>query len=67
MAIQVNISLMKEDILESGTKFQIGVVPGHRVEEHLIVFKIIIQMYMQRKSGVIMQLVDIQNFLILRS
>jgi hypothetical protein len=37
-------------------------VPGHRVEEHLIVVKSIIQLYLNRKSGVIMQLVDIQKF-----
>ena len=35
----LTVNLMKEDILESGTKYQIGGVPGHRVEEHLLVIK----------------------------
>ena len=58
----LTVNLMKEDILKSGTKYQIGGVPGHRVEEHLLVVKSIIQLYIQRRSGVIMQLVDIQKF-----
>ena len=35
--------MMKRDILNAGTKFQIGGIPGHRIEEHLIVLKSIIQ------------------------
>ena len=58
----LTVNLMKEDIVERGNKFQIGGVPGQRVEEHLIVVKNIIQLYMSKKTGVIMQLVDIQKF-----
>ena len=58
----LTVSIMKDDIINSGSKFQIGGVPGHRVEEHLIVVKSIIQLHMFKKSGVIMQLVDIQKF-----
>ena len=58
----LTVNLMKDDILESGTKYPIGGVPGNRVEEHLLVVKSIIQLYIQRRSGVIMQLVDIQKF-----
>ena len=36
------VSKMKEDILNAGTKYQIGGLPNHRVEEHLIVVKAII-------------------------
>ena len=59
----LTVKLMKDDIIESGTKYQIGGIPGHRVEEHLIVVKSIIQLYIYRRSGVIIQLVDIQKFL----
>lgn len=58
----LTVSIMKDDIINSGSKFQIGGVPGHRVEEHLIVVKSIIQLHMLKKSGVIMQLVDIKKF-----
>ena len=54
--------MMKDKILEAGTKFQIGGVPGHRVEEHLIVLKSLIQMRMKVKKGVVIQLVDYQKF-----
>ena len=53
---------MKEDIIKSGNKYQIGGIPGHRVEEHLIVVKTIIEKYISMKSGVIVQLVDIEKF-----
>ena len=39
------VSMMKEDIIQNGTKYQIGGIPGHRVEEHLIVVKSIIGLY----------------------
>ena len=52
--------MMKDDILTAGTKFQIGGVPGHRIEEHLLVLKSLIQVRM--KKGVVIQLVDYQKF-----
>ena len=58
----LTVNLMKEDVLSSGNKFQIGGIPGHRVEEHLVVVKALIQLQGQRKSGVILQLVDIEKF-----
>ena len=59
----LTVNLMKEDILASGNKYQIGGIPGHRVEENLIVVKSIIQRYIDLKRGVIIQLVDIEKFL----
>ena len=56
------VSLMKDDIIAAGTKFQIGGIPGHRVEEHLIVVKSVIQLNIFLKTGVVMQIVDIQKF-----
>jgi hypothetical protein len=58
----LTVSMMKDAIIQNGTKFQIGGIPGHRVKEHLIVVQSIIQLYIYRKSGVIIQLVDIQKF-----
>ena len=58
----LTVSLMKEDVLHSGNKFQIGGIPGHRVEEHLLVVKTVIQLQINKKSGVILQLVDIEKF-----
>ena len=55
----LTVKLMKDDIIRSGTKYQIGGITGHRVEEHLIVVKSIILLYIYRRSGVIIQLVDI--------
>ena len=54
------MNLMKGDIIKSGNKYLIGGIRRHRVEEHLIVVKSIIPKYM--KSGVIIQLVDIEIF-----
>ena len=58
----LTVRLMKDDILQSGNKYQIGGIPGHRVEEHLIVFKSIIQLHMSREGGVIAELVDFEKF-----
>ena len=55
-------SMMKEDILRAGTKYQIGGVPGHRIEEHLIVLKSFIQKITEQKKGVVIQLVDYKKF-----
>ena len=55
-------NMMKEDILKAGTKFQIGGVPGHRIEEHMIVLKSLIQMRLKKKRGVVIQLVDFKKF-----
>ena len=55
-------NMMKEDILKAGTKFQIGGVPGHRIEEHMIVLKSLIQMRLKKKKGVVIQLVDFKKF-----
>ena len=54
--------MMKDDIFKKCTKYQIGGVPGHRLEEHLVALKCIIGRYIAKGSGVIMQLVDIKKF-----
>ena len=56
------VSQMKTQILEAGTKYQIGGLPGHRVEEHLISLKAIISRCINTVGGVIINLVDIKTF-----
>ena len=56
------VSMMKEDIIQNGAKYQIGGIPGHRVEVHLIVVKSVIGLYIHNKAGIVMQLVDIEKF-----
>ena len=55
-------SMMKQDIIDAGTKFQIGGIPGHRVEGHLIVLKSFIQRRIKLNQGVVIQLVDFKKF-----
>ena len=54
--------MMKPDILKAGTKYQIGGIPRHRIEEHLIVLKSFIMLRMNKKKGVVIQLVDYKKF-----
>ena len=58
----IGVVQMKDDICRKCTKYQIGGVPGHGLEEHLVALKCIIGRYMEKGFGVIMQLVDIQKF-----
>ena len=54
--------MMKEDILKAGTRYQIGGVPRHRIEEHLIVLKSLIMLKIKKKTEVVVQLVDFPKF-----
>ena len=56
------VSKMKTNILEAGTKYQIGGKPRHRVEEHLITAKALISRSMFLEGGCILQLIDIKGF-----
>ena len=58
----VVVGKMKQDILKGGTIHQIGGIPGHCSEEHLVTVKSIIQRFISMGSGCIVQLVDIQKF-----
>ena len=53
---------MKSDILEAGTKFQLGGKPGMRVQFHLFVVKSHIAMKRKNKEGTILWSVDFQKF-----
>ena len=53
---------MKDAILQAGSKYQIGGIPNHRMEEHLIVVKSIIERSISKGEGSIVKLVDIEKF-----
>ena len=57
---------MKPYILKSGSKYQIGGLPHHRVEEHLVTMKAIISRSISTNGGAIVKLVDIKAFLIMK-
>ena len=54
----VAVNRMKQSILESGTKNQMGGKPYHTVEEHLITLKALISMSIDTGGGCVNQLVD---------
>ena len=57
------VNKMKADILGARNKYQIGGIPNHRVEEHLIVVKAIIERSIAKGEGSIVILADIEKFL----
>ena len=56
------VGKMKEGILSAGTKYQIGGLPNHRVEEHLVSLKAIISRSRDINGGALVKLVDIKGF-----
>ena len=56
------VDKMKQDIIEGGTVYQIGGIPGHCSEKHLVSVKSTIKRCINTGSGCIVQLVDIQKF-----
>ena len=58
------VNKMKPCILKSGTKYQIGGLPHHRVEEHLVTIKAIVSRSSTSTpgGGAIVKLVDIKGF-----
>jgi hypothetical protein len=62
----IAVDQMKEEIISGGTMYQIGGIPGHRREEHLVVVKSLIQRNLTSKTGCIGQLADFEKFFRLR-
>ena len=58
----LTVDQMKTEIISGGTIYQIGGIPGHRREEHLVVVKSLIQMSLSRKTGCLVQLSDFEKF-----
>ena len=53
---------LKNEILEAGTKFQLGGKPGMRVQFHLFVVKSLLAMKAKNKEGAIVWSVDLEKF-----
>ena len=53
---------MKPSILTAGAKYQIGGLPNHRVEEHLLSIKAIVSRSISNIGGAMVKLVDIKGF-----
>ena len=58
----LTLDKMKDEIISEGTINQIGGIPGHRREEHLVVVKSLIQLKLSRNTGCIGQLADFEKF-----
>ena len=58
----LTVQEMKSSIIKGGTIYQIGGMPGHCREEHLVVVKSIIQMILSRGEGCLVQLADFKKF-----
>ena len=56
------VNKMKPSILDAGTKYQIGGLPNHRVEEHLLSIKAIVSRSVSNSGGAMVKLVDIKGF-----
>ena len=56
------VEKMKDKILKSSSKYQIGGQPGHSPEEHIFTIKSIMALMEMEKMGIIITLVDIEAF-----
>ena len=56
------VSKMKECILRSSSKYQVGGQPGHSPEEHIFTIKSLWAMLLEEGLGLILTLVDIISF-----
>ena len=56
------VNKMKDSILSSSSKFQVGGQPGHAPEEHIFTMKSLWEMLEMKESGMILTLVDIISF-----
>ena len=56
------VNVMKEDIIENSSIYQVGGQPGHSIEEHLFTIKSLMLLLEQNKEGMVLTLVDIIAF-----
>ena len=56
------IEMMKDEIVKSSSKFQIGGLPGHGPEEHLYTIKSLMALKEHSGDGMVFTLVDIVAF-----
>ena len=53
---------VKDKLMESMTKFQLGTKKGHRPQEHIFVLKSVMALYEMYKEGLLINLFDISKF-----
>ena len=56
------LKIAKPLLVAGTTKFQIGLIPNHRAQEHLFTLKSVIALYMSYGISLILQLIDISKF-----
>ena len=62
MCEMLTVQEMKKKNIWGGTMYQIGGVPGHCREEHLVVVKSLLKLEISRGNGCLVQLADIKKF-----
>ena len=62
MCEMLTVLEMKSEIISGGTIYQIGGIPGHCREEHLVVVKSMMQLQISRGKGCLVQLADFEKF-----
>ena len=61
MCEMLTVQEMKTEIISGGTMYQIGGIPGHCREEHLVVVKSLMQLQISRGNGCLVQLADFEK------
>ena len=56
------VNVMKEDILDKSTMYQVGGQPGHSTDEHLFAIRSLIELLEARGQGMVFTLVDLVAF-----
>ena len=56
------VSKMKEQLVESSSIYQVGGLPGHSVNEHLLTLKTVMAVMEERKKGFIFLMIDFVSF-----
>ena len=56
------VDQMKETLIKSATIYQIGGLPGHSINEHLITLKTIMAWAEYKKTGIVFLIMDIVLF-----
>ena len=58
------VEKMKEPLIKSATIYQIGGLPGHSINEHLITLKTLMAWAEFAKTGIVFMIMDIKSSLI---
>ena len=58
----INVTKMKDTLVENASIFQVGGLPGHSIKEHLITLKTVMARMESTNKGIIFLIVDIISF-----